>query len=104
MLDARVSNDSHESRGRGLWHECVRNCGGSIAGVAVPSYDMEIAFRSSTLTPQEPERLSVQAIAAPLKETAFDHKKRITRGGTWIVSGGGRRNYRGDCHDPREEI
>ncbi len=63
---------------------------GVLQELAVPSYDMEIAFRSSTLTPQEPERLSVQAIAAPLKETAFDHKKRITRGGTWIVSGGGR--------------
>jgi NAD(P)-dependent dehydrogenase (short-subunit alcohol dehydrogenase family) len=63
---------------------------GVMQELAVPSYDMEIAFRSSTVTPQEPERLSVQAIAAPLKEAAFGHKKQITRGGTWIVSGGGR--------------
>ena len=63
---------------------------GVMQELAVPSYDMEIAFRSSRVTPQEPERLSVQAIAAPLKEAAFGHKKQITRGGTWIVSGGGR--------------
>jgi acyl transferase domain-containing protein/NAD(P)-dependent dehydrogenase (short-subunit alcohol dehydrogenase family)/aryl carrier-like protein len=63
---------------------------GVLQELAVPSYDMEIAFRSSTVTPQEPERLSVQAIAAPLKETEFGQKRQITRGGTWIISGGGR--------------
>ena len=63
---------------------------GVLQELAVPSYDMEIAFRSSTATPQEPERLSVQAIAASLKEVTFGPKKQITRGGTWIVSGGGR--------------
>ena len=63
---------------------------GVLQELAVPSYDMEIAFRSSTMTPQEPERLSVQAIAAPLKMTAASLTKPITRGGTWIVTGGGR--------------
>jgi hypothetical protein len=38
---------------------------GVLQELAVPSYDMEIAFRSSIVTPPEPERLSVQAIAAP---------------------------------------
>lgn len=63
---------------------------GVLQELAVPSYDMEIAFRSSTLTPHEPERLSVQAIAAPWKEATQKFTKPITRGGTWIVSGGGR--------------
>ncbi|MFO1001034.1 MAG: SDR family NAD(P)-dependent oxidoreductase [Planctomycetaceae bacterium] len=63
---------------------------GVLQELAVPSYDMEIAFRSSIMTPQEPERLSVQAIAAPLKMTATSFTKPLTRGGTWIVTGGGR--------------
>lgn len=63
---------------------------GVLQELAVPSYDMEIAFRSSTVTPQEPERLSVQAIAAPLKVTSAGFTRPITRGGTWIVTGGGR--------------
>ncbi len=80
--------------------------------LAVPSYDMEVAFRFATEPPAfpalrsvqrkaresvtdiMPERLSVQAVAAPLTATpnaAGQHAKpRITRGGTWIVSGGGR--------------
>lgn len=63
---------------------------GVLQELAVPSYDMEIAFRSSKVTPQEPDRLSVQAIAAPLKTTVGSVAKPITRGGTWIVTGGGR--------------
>ncbi len=63
---------------------------GVLQELAVPSYDMEIAFRSSTVTPQQPERLSVQALAAPLKMTEASFIKPITRGGTWIVTGGGR--------------
>jgi acyl transferase domain-containing protein/NAD(P)-dependent dehydrogenase (short-subunit alcohol dehydrogenase family) len=63
---------------------------GVLQELAVPSYDMEIAFRSSIVTPPEPERLSVQAIAAPLKMTAASFAKPITKGGTWIVTGGGR--------------
>ena len=67
---------------------------GVLQELAVPSYDMEIAFRSSSRL-QEPERFSVQAIAAPLKaETpslgVARPSSRLTRGGTWIVSGGGR--------------
>lgn len=62
---------------------------GVLQELAVPSYDMEIAFRSSS-RPLEPERLSVQAVVAPLKETSVRPTNRITRGGTWIVSGGGR--------------
>ncbi|MBC7964522.1 MAG: SDR family NAD(P)-dependent oxidoreductase, partial [Fuerstia sp.] len=60
---------------------------GVLQELAVPSYDMEIAFRSSSRGP-EPERFCVQALPAPLVGSAL--KKSITRGGTWIVSGGGR--------------
>jgi len=67
---------------------------GVLQELAVPSYDMEIAFRSSSRV-QEPERFSVQAIAAPLKPESqaigtVRSSSRLTRGGTWIVSGGGR--------------
>lgn len=60
---------------------------GVLQELAVPSYDMEIAFRSSSSRP-EPGRFCVQAFPAPLSRSA--HTKSITRGGTWIVSGGGR--------------
>lgn len=67
---------------------------GALQELAVPSYDMEIAFRSSPRSP-EPERFSVQAVAAPLKDKAVASStmrlsNRLTKGGTWIVSGGGR--------------
>lgn len=60
---------------------------GVLQELAVPSYDMEIAFRSSSRG-TEPERFCVQAVPAPLNRSA--PTKSITRGGTWIVSGGGR--------------
>ena len=50
--------------------------------LAVPSYDMELATDGR-------ERRAVQAIARPLRQ-AQQPKRAITRGGTWIVSGGGR--------------
>jgi len=67
---------------------------GVLQELAVPSYDMEIAFRTSSRF-LEPERFSVQAIATPLKPEpqateVFRPSSRLTRGGTWIVSGGGR--------------
>ncbi|MEJ7591364.1 MAG: SDR family NAD(P)-dependent oxidoreductase [Planctomycetaceae bacterium] len=60
---------------------------GVLQELAVPSYDMEIAFRSSPRA-TEPERCCVQAVPSPLTGSA--PAKNITRGGTWIVSGGGR--------------
>jgi NAD(P)-dependent dehydrogenase (short-subunit alcohol dehydrogenase family) len=66
---------------------------GVLQELAVPSYDMEIALRSGP-QPHAPERYSVQAMAAPLDSarSAMQHgmTNRVTRGGTWIVSGGGR--------------
>ncbi len=63
---------------------------GVLQELAVPSYDMEIAFRASA-RPLEPERLSVQAVASPLRIVdSARTSNRITRGGTWVVSGGGR--------------
>ena len=63
---------------------------GILQELAVPSYDMEIAFRGS----RSAERHCVQAVAAPLNDsvaaTSREARPRITRGGTWIVSGGGR--------------
>ena len=59
---------------------------GILQELAVPSYDMEIAFRGT----QTAERLGVQALPAPLSDTQQPPVNRITRGGTWIVSGGGR--------------
>ncbi|MFN9717991.1 MAG: SDR family NAD(P)-dependent oxidoreductase [Planctomycetota bacterium] len=83
---------------------------GVLQELAVPSYDMEIGFRPS-LKGDEPERYSVQAVGVPLesgtarassvieqlaKSMSIDRQVlgsdvgRITRGGTWIVTGGGR--------------
>jgi acyl transferase domain-containing protein/acyl carrier protein len=59
---------------------------GILQELAVPSYDMEIAFRGT----QTAERLGVQAVPAPLSDNQQHPVNRITRGGTWIVSGGGR--------------
>ncbi|MEZ6127369.1 MAG: beta-ketoacyl synthase N-terminal-like domain-containing protein [Planctomycetaceae bacterium] len=59
---------------------------GILHELAVPSYDMEVSVCGS-------ERLSVQAIPAPLPQVSQNgsrHGRSITRGGTWIVSGGGR--------------
>ena len=87
---------------------------GALQELAVPSYDMEIAFRrgngtfSTTVNTrtnaesaaEEPARFCVQAVPAPLSGTQnsshidspsrMEPATRITRGGTWIVSGGGR--------------
>jgi malonyl CoA-acyl carrier protein transacylase/acyl carrier protein/NAD(P)-dependent dehydrogenase (short-subunit alcohol dehydrogenase family) len=85
---------------------------GILQELAVPSYDMEIAFRSASSQPERPqflntgrkiheltthispERLCVQAVAAPLTpaiaRSGGPANPRMTRGGTWIVSGGGR--------------
>jgi acyl transferase domain-containing protein/acyl carrier protein len=64
--------------------------GGILQELAVPSYDMEIAFRGD----RSAERLCVQAVPAPLHESASprdgQQRIRISQGGTWIVSGGGR--------------
>jgi len=76
---------------------------GALQELAVPSYDMEIAFRrveslnSNTVKPratgrvadESPARLCVQAVPAPL-DVINRTPNKITRGGTWIVSGGGR--------------
>jgi len=59
---------------------------GILQELAVPSYDMEIAFRGT----KSAERLGVQAVPAPLTFTQQHPVNHITRGGTWIVSGGGR--------------
>ncbi len=60
---------------------------GILQELAVPSYDMEIAFRGT----KNAERLGVQAAPAPLSDTSQQRPvNRITRGGTWVVSGGGR--------------
>ncbi|MCA9048508.1 MAG: KR domain-containing protein, partial [Planctomycetaceae bacterium] len=62
---------------------------GILNELAVPSYDMEVVVNGAT-------RRSVQAIPAPLlqhhtsTETTAGRARRITRGGTWIVTGGGR--------------
>lgn len=72
--------------------------------LAVPSYDMEIAIRSVTDSSngpsrthatvsngkESPTRFCVQAVPAPLTTGNLGPSNRITRGGTWIVSGGGR--------------
>ncbi|MCA9008407.1 MAG: SDR family NAD(P)-dependent oxidoreductase [Planctomycetaceae bacterium] len=85
---------------------------GILQELAVPSYDMEIAFRSARSQPERPqflntdrkiheftthvspERLCVQAVAAPLNpaiaRSPEQTKPRMSRGSTWIVSGGGR--------------
>jgi NAD(P)-dependent dehydrogenase (short-subunit alcohol dehydrogenase family) len=66
---------------------------GVMQELAVPSYDMEIALRSARGI-QGPERYSVQAVPAPLgaprTSSGSSAHSQITRGGTWIVSGGGR--------------
>ena len=64
----------------------------ALQELTVPSYDMEIAFRTAA-DGGEPQRLSVQAVHAPLvidRPEKSRVKSRISRGGTWIVSGGGR--------------
>ena len=64
--------------------------GGILQELAVPSYDMEIAFKGDHIA----ERYCVQAVPAPLHEMNplkdDQHRSHITRGGTWIISGGGR--------------
>ena len=54
----------------------------AMAELAVPSYDLETATDGRT-------RRAVQAVAKPLT-TADRPKRTITRGGTWVISGGAR--------------
>ena len=54
----------------------------ALTELAVPSYDMETATDGRT-------RRAVQAVPSALT-TADRPKRAITRGGTWVVSGGGR--------------
>lgn len=59
----------------------------SVAGfvlkeLAVPSYDMEVAYDGQ-------QRLAVQAFPKPLAAKQSPRRP-ITRGGTWVVAGGGR--------------
>ena len=69
---------------------------GVLHELAVPSYDMEIAFRRcrDVSATASPDRLSVQAEASPLPSVRDRHERvsaeRIAPGGIWIVSGGGR--------------
>ncbi len=51
--------------------------------LAVPSYDMEVATDRG-------ERRCVQAVPAPLSKNAPRQGNKITRGGSWILTGGGR--------------
>lgn len=58
---------------------------GILNELAVPSYDMEVSVSGT-------QRSSVQAFPAPLSNKVNGKRRgrQITRGGTWVVSGGGR--------------
>ncbi|MBL8809284.1 MAG: SDR family NAD(P)-dependent oxidoreductase, partial [Planctomycetaceae bacterium] len=68
---------------------------GVLRELAVPSYDMEIALETPTFGPTTsgssvPVRKTVQAVPSPMPEKRPQKPNQITRGGTWIVTGGGR--------------